>query len=79
MLCFRYTGLMGIETDTNPIDRTIAHLLFHRPSDSSNMSNHLPLKLNTKVRSDSYIGDPFTCELVDMAYVFISDGSNQIN
>ncbi|GER42709.1 dentin sialophospho protein [Striga asiatica] len=27
---------MSIETDTNPIDRSIAHLLFHRPSDPSN-------------------------------------------
>lgn len=24
---------MDIETDTNPIDRSIAHLLFHRPKD----------------------------------------------
>ncbi|CAN0921337.1 Protein LNK1 [Linum grandiflorum] len=31
----RAPGFMGIETDTNPIDRSIAHLLFHRPSDSS--------------------------------------------
>ncbi|GMI88358.1 hypothetical protein HRI_002505100 [Hibiscus trionum] len=30
--CIRY---MDIETDTNPIDRSIAHLLFHRPSDPS--------------------------------------------
>ncbi|KAL3538629.1 hypothetical protein ACH5RR_001995 [Cinchona calisaya] len=29
------TGFMDIETDTNPIDRSVAHLLFHRPSDSS--------------------------------------------
>ncbi|XP_059313719.1 protein LNK1-like isoform X3 [Lycium ferocissimum] len=29
------TGYIDIETDTNPIDRSIAHLLFHRPSDSS--------------------------------------------
>ncbi|KAF4365945.1 hypothetical protein F8388_019189 [Cannabis sativa] len=29
------TGFMDIETDTNPIDRSIAHLLFHRPSDAS--------------------------------------------
>lgn len=28
------TGYIDIETDTNPIDRSIAHLLFHRPSDS---------------------------------------------
>ncbi|KAL4347058.1 hypothetical protein GQ457_17G012480 [Hibiscus cannabinus] len=26
------TGLMDVETGTNPIDRSIAHLLFHRPS-----------------------------------------------
>ncbi|KAL1204074.1 Protein LNK1 [Cardamine amara subsp. amara] len=31
----KYAGFMDIETDTNPIDRSIAHLLFHRPSDSS--------------------------------------------
>ncbi|KAK4340009.1 hypothetical protein RND71_041471 [Anisodus tanguticus] len=28
-------GYIDIETDTNPIDRSIAHLLFHRASDSS--------------------------------------------
>ncbi|KAI3789022.1 hypothetical protein L2E82_01806 [Cichorium intybus] len=27
-------GLMDMETDTNPIDRSVAHLLFHRPSES---------------------------------------------
>ncbi|KAF2582930.1 hypothetical protein F2Q68_00003985 [Brassica cretica] len=31
----KYVGFLDIETDTNPIDRSIAHLLFHRPSDSS--------------------------------------------
>ncbi|GMH16387.1 hypothetical protein Nepgr_018228 [Nepenthes gracilis] len=30
-----FTGFMDMETNTNPIDRSIAHLLFHRPSDSS--------------------------------------------
>ncbi|KAL6964287.1 hypothetical protein U1Q18_035344 [Sarracenia purpurea var. burkii] len=29
------SGFMDIETNTNPIDRSIAHLLFHRPSGSS--------------------------------------------
>ncbi|KAK4378602.1 hypothetical protein RND71_000464 [Anisodus tanguticus] len=29
------TEYIDIETDTNPIDRSIAHFLFHRPSDSS--------------------------------------------
>ncbi|KZV22759.1 hypothetical protein F511_05391 [Dorcoceras hygrometricum] len=28
-------GFIGMETDTNPLDRSIAHLLFHRPSDAS--------------------------------------------
>ncbi|KAK9073946.1 hypothetical protein SSX86_006540 [Deinandra increscens subsp. villosa] len=68
----KYTGLMDMETDTNPIDRTIAHLLFHRPSDSSNIPTPSPLKLNTKVRNDKalYAGvkdnnfNPFTYELV---------------
>ncbi|XP_030473910.1 protein LNK1 [Syzygium oleosum] len=29
------SGFMDMETDTNPIDRSVAHLLFHRPSDPS--------------------------------------------
>lgn len=32
----RCASFMDMETDTNPIDRSVAHLLFHRPSDSSN-------------------------------------------
>ncbi|CAN6931261.1 unnamed protein product [Brassica oleracea] len=31
----RYVGFMDIETYTNPIEQSIAHLLFHRPSDIS--------------------------------------------
>ncbi|XP_041994684.1 protein LNK1-like isoform X2 [Salvia splendens] len=31
----RCTSYMDVETDTNPIDRSVAHLLFHRPADSS--------------------------------------------
>lgn len=27
------TGYMDMETDTNPVDRSLAHLLFHRPTD----------------------------------------------
>ncbi|XP_076960475.1 protein LNK1-like isoform X4 [Bidens hawaiensis] len=42
------TGIMDMETDTNPIDRTVAHLLFHRPSESSNMPTSLPFKPNVK-------------------------------
>ncbi|KAL8060994.1 hypothetical protein ABFX02_02G060300 [Erythranthe guttata] len=33
-------NFMDIETDTNPIDRSIAHLLFHRPSESSAIPVH---------------------------------------
>lgn len=36
-----------METDTNPIDRSIAHLLFHRPSDPS-------LKSQTMVSSHTF-------------------------
>ncbi|CAH1426194.1 unnamed protein product [Lactuca virosa] len=32
-------GLMDMETDTNPIDRSVAHLLFHRPSESPNLKH----------------------------------------
>ncbi|XP_011087878.1 protein LNK1-like isoform X1 [Sesamum indicum] len=37
---------MDMETDTNPIDRSIAHLLFHRPSESHAVPAHdsLPFK-----------------------------------
>ncbi|XP_051152345.1 protein LNK2 isoform X2 [Andrographis paniculata] len=31
-----------VETDTNPIDRTVAHLLFHRPLDNSGKSADMP-------------------------------------
>ncbi|XP_041991728.1 protein LNK1-like isoform X2 [Salvia splendens] len=31
----RCTTFMDMETDTNPMDRSVAHLLFHRPIDSS--------------------------------------------
>jgi len=43
----RSGGFLDLETDTNPIDRSVAHLLFHRPSDPSVMptgGNALPLK-----------------------------------
>ncbi|KAK0589223.1 hypothetical protein LWI29_011222 [Acer saccharum] len=40
------TEFIDMETDTNPIDRSIAHLLFHRPSDPSIMhaNDALPFK-----------------------------------
>ena len=47
----RCAGFMDIETDTNPIDRSIAHLLFHRPSDPSAVpaSDSLSLRSHTLV------------------------------
>lgn len=36
-----------METDTNPIDRSIAHLLFHRPSDPSVMPVNDPSSLKS--------------------------------
>ncbi|XP_024959457.1 protein LNK1-like isoform X3 [Cynara cardunculus var. scolymus] len=65
------TGFMDIETDTNPIDRTIAHLLFHRPSDSSNKPTPLPLKPNTKVHG-STTGPPMVAE--ELSY---EEGANE--
>lgn len=33
MVYYRMVKMPEVETDTNPIDRTVAHLLFHRPVD----------------------------------------------
>ncbi|TMW96010.1 hypothetical protein EJD97_008065 [Solanum chilense] len=41
---YRCTGYLDMETDTNSIDRSIAHLLFHRPSNSSVMADSLALE-----------------------------------
>lgn len=48
------TGYMDMETDTNPIDRSIAHLLFHRPSDPSATAllDALSAKSYTMVQAD---------------------------
>ncbi|MCD7466124.1 hypothetical protein HAX54_002530 [Datura stramonium] len=40
---YRCTGYLDMETDTNSIDRSIAHLLFHRPSNSSMMADSFAL------------------------------------
>ncbi|PIN16355.1 hypothetical protein CDL12_10989 [Handroanthus impetiginosus] len=42
-------SLMDMETDTNPIDRSIAHLLFHRPSESIPAHDSSPLKTPSTV------------------------------
>ncbi|KAK4401887.1 protein LNK1 [Sesamum angolense] len=56
---FGYTSLMDMETDTNPIDRSIAHLLFHRPSESHAVPAHdsLPFKSSGVVHG-SLTGPP---------------------
>ncbi|CAA2969520.1 Hypothetical predicted protein [Olea europaea subsp. europaea] len=50
------TGFMDMETDTNPIDRSIAHLLFHRPSDSAS----IPVNDSFAFRSPSMVHGPIT-------------------
>ncbi|XP_057807826.1 protein LNK2 isoform X3 [Salvia miltiorrhiza] len=38
----RFTTMADVETDTNPIDRMVAHLLFHRPLDFSGKPSDAP-------------------------------------
>ncbi|KAI3445115.1 hypothetical protein Pfo_001780 [Paulownia fortunei] len=38
----RFTRMPDVETDTNPIDRTVAHLLFHRPLEFSGKPAETP-------------------------------------
>ncbi|KAL2491745.1 dentin sialophosphoprotein-related [Abeliophyllum distichum] len=38
----RFTRMPDVETDTNPIDRTVAHLLFHRPLEFSGKAAEAP-------------------------------------
>ncbi|KAI3448808.1 hypothetical protein Pfo_005473 [Paulownia fortunei] len=38
----RFTRMLDVETDTNPIDRTVAHLLFHRPLEFSGKPAEMP-------------------------------------
>ncbi|KAL8547502.1 hypothetical protein ACS0TY_007010 [Phlomoides rotata] len=47
----RYTTFMDMETDTNPIDRSVAHLLFHQSSDSSTnlVQDSFPFKSSSVV------------------------------
>ena len=41
-----------VETETNPIDRTVAHLLFHRPMElTQNYSDKLESPISTKCES----------------------------
>lgn len=38
----RFTRMPDVETETNPIDRTVAHLLFHRPLELSGKHSETP-------------------------------------
>lgn len=40
--CGRYMKMPDAETETNPIDRTVAHLLFHRPLELSGKHPETP-------------------------------------
>ncbi|KAG6383350.1 hypothetical protein SASPL_156900 [Salvia splendens] len=59
-------SFVDIETDTNPIDRSVAHMLFHRPSESSPASaqDSLPFKLPSMVRG-SDTSTPVMNNLID--------------
>ncbi|WCJ42009.1 dentin sialophosphoprotein-related [Euphorbia peplus] len=54
----RSTAFLDIETNTNPIDRSIAHLLFHRPSDPSTMPTNDVLSLKTHALVHGSITSP---------------------
>ncbi|XP_057494512.1 protein LNK1-like isoform X1 [Actinidia eriantha] len=52
------SGFVDMETDTNPIDRSIAHLLFHRPSDPSVIPDHDGPSLKTHTMINRSINGP---------------------
>lgn len=52
------TGFMDVETDTNPIDRSIAHLLFHRPSDPSRLPSNDSLSLRSHALIREAVSSP---------------------
>lgn len=56
------TGFMDMETDTNPIDRSIAHLLFHRPSDPSIVPNDALSLKSQNMMQGSITSSPVVAE-----------------
>lgn len=49
--CHRFPNAAAVETETNPIDRTVAHLLFYRPPEMSGKPVEAPdSPLLTKIR-----------------------------
>ncbi|XP_047178020.1 protein LNK2 [Vigna umbellata] len=62
----RYARMPDVETETNPIDRTIAHLLFHSPVElTQNYSDKLESPVSTKVQCESkaanLVNFPMSC------------------
>ncbi|CAK9181668.1 unnamed protein product [Ilex paraguariensis] len=60
-------GFMDMETDTNPIDRSVAHLLFHRPSSDSSVTpahDALGMKSHTMIHG-SITSPPVVAEKLD--------------
>ncbi|XP_052728433.1 protein LNK2-like [Vigna angularis] len=54
----RYVRMPDVETETNPIDRTVAHLLFHSPVElTHNYSDKLESPVSTKVQCESKAGN----------------------
>lgn len=50
----RYGRTTDVETKTNPIDRTVAHLLFHRPLElTENHSDKLESPISAKIQFES--------------------------
>ncbi|RDX69660.1 Protein LNK2 [Mucuna pruriens] len=63
----RYAGIADIETKTNPIDRTVAHLLFHRPLElTGNNPDKLESPIYAKMQFESKAGNlenfPMECQ-----------------
>ncbi|KAJ7949334.1 protein LNK2-like isoform X2 [Quillaja saponaria] len=55
----RYTGLPNVETETNAIDRTVAHLLFHRPLESPGNDPETPgSPISAKIYCKRKAADP---------------------
>ncbi|XP_043690743.1 protein LNK2-like isoform X2 [Telopea speciosissima] len=60
---------LDAETETNPIDRTVAHLLFYRPPESSAIPIHdgeiprppIPNKLSCEARIEGLVNLPMEC------------------
>ncbi|XP_061352881.1 protein LNK2-like isoform X2 [Gastrolobium bilobum] len=50
----RYARMPDVETQTNPVDRTVAHLLFHRPVElTGSYSDRLESPISSKVQCES--------------------------